>query len=471
MRLRPDLRSFRLGAFLIFAGCLAPAHSAWPQASLRQKIGQMVMVTVTGDSLERSSPSLDTAKTDLADQLVGGFVMFNWSGNLNGPDQIAHLCAELQERSAVPLLLAIDQEGGQVARLKASNGFAATPSAYTMGTVVHQEAYTRSVAAQMAEWFVQTGLTMNLAPVVDVNVNPASPAIGARERSFSADADTVTDHARWFIEEFRKRGIITTLKHYPGHGSAVGDSHSGFTDVTSTWSAMELLPYSSLVAAGAVDAVMTAHVFNATLDSLHPATLSYNTVQGLLRDQLGYHGVIVSDAMGMSAISQFYGIDQAAALAVQAGVDILLYTSNLDSTGNSLARRIVGVIERQISEGSISESRIDQSYQRIMALKDRYLIGAARRIAGPVPAGFGLRSYPNPFNPVTTIEYELPERDFVSVRIYNMLGQQIVTLVEGERPAGLQRISWDASSLPSGIYMCRLESGGRSTTGRLLLLK
>ena len=181
-------------------------------------------------------PSMDTLKSDLANRLVGGVVMFVWSENLANPAHIARFTGQLQALAHVPLLLAIDQEGGKVARLSASNGFAATSTAYDLGTVLNQESTTQGAASTMAGWFVQTGLTMNLAPVVDVNVNPASPAIGALKRSFSADAATVARHASWFIDEFHAKHILTALKHFPGHGSATADSHLGFTDITTTWS-------------------------------------------------------------------------------------------------------------------------------------------------------------------------------------------------------------------------------------------
>jgi beta-N-acetylhexosaminidase len=438
----------------------------------------MMMVTFTGDSLEKTSPSLDTLKSDLSQGLVGGLVMFTWSGNLQNPLQIAHLTDQLRQRSSVPLLIAIDEEGGKVARLGAANGFAATPSAYQMGTVVNQEAYTRQNAATMAGWFTETGLTMNLAPVVDVNVNPSSPAIGALGRSFSADTLTVAAHAGWFMDEFHKRNIVTTLKHYPGHGSAVGDSHLGFTDVTSTWSELELFPYRSLLAAGKVDAIMTAHLFNARLDSLYPATLSRSTITGLLRNTLGYEGVVVSDAMGMKAISNQYGMDEAAALAVNAGVDILLYTTNLDSVGNSLARHLVDYLEDRVNQGVIPLSRIDESYGRIMELKGKYLTSVPPAYAANLPDRYELTNYPNPFNPETRIRYTIggargegPGVRNVRIVVYDILGREVAVLVDGRQEPGVHEVRFEGRSLVSGTYICRLTVGGTSTVAKMVLIR
>ena len=446
----------------------APAGAG---VSLREKLGQMVMITVTGDSLEETGPSMDTLKSDLADRLVGGVVMFVWSGNLAHPAQIARFTGQLQALAHVPLLLAIDQEGGRVARLSAANGFAATSTAYDLGTVLDQESATRGTASTMAGWFVQTGLTMNLAPVVDVNVNPTSPAIGALKRSFSADASTVARHASWFIDEFHAQHILTALKHFPGHGSATADSHLGFTDITTTWSTAELDPYRTLIAAGKPDAIMTGHLFNSTIDSVYPATLSHATITGILRDQLGFGGVVVSDEMGMKAISSRYGLDEAMVLAVNAGVDILLYSTNRDSAGHSLARRIVDVLERHVQNGTIALSRIDASYARIMALKGTFVTGVDIAGSPGVPAVMRVVNFPNPFNPVTTLQYSIRSDGPVTLQIFDLLGRLVATPAEGYHGAGVHTVRFDGSGLASGMYLCRLEVAGVVTVHRISLLK
>ncbi len=431
----------------------------------------MVMVTFVGDSLEKSSASLDTMKSDLSNGFVGGVIMFTWSNNLNRPTQIAHLTSELQRRAATPLFIAIDEEGGQVARLSYSNGFASTPSAYQVGTVINSEAYTRSTASTMASWFVQTGLTVNLAPVVDVNVNPSSPAIGALQRSFSANPNTVASHASWFIDEFHKKNIFTTLKHFPGHGSATADSHLGLVDITTTWADSELIPYRQLLGAGVVDLIMTAHVFNARLDSIYPATLSKKVVTGLLRQTLGYQGVVISDEMSMAAIVNYYGFDDAIVLAVQAGVDILLYNKNLNTDGTSIARHVVDLIERSVRNGSIAESRIDESYNRIMALKQRFLTSVPAATLASVPGEFRLSNYPNPFNSSTTLSLQLPEREHVTLKIFDLLGREVVTLVGDDLAAGTHLVSWNANNVSSGVYIAQLQAGRRVSVAKLVLMK
>jgi beta-N-acetylhexosaminidase len=325
----------------------------------------------------------------------------------------------------------------------------------------------------MAGWFVQTGLNVNLAPVVDINVNPASPAIGALGRSFSAKADSVVLHAGWFIDEFRKRNICTTLKHFPGHGSASSDSHLGFTDVTSTWTPGELIPYARLLEQNAVDAVMTAHVFNAHLDSVYPATLSVATITGILRNQLGYRGVVFSDEMSMKAISGMYGLDEAMELAVNAGVDMLLYSTNLDSAGHSLAARVVDVLERSVRSGRISEDRINASYERITALKSRLVTGVAARMSPEQNGKAFLVNYPNPFNPTTTIGFGVAGSEWTKVTliVYDLLGRVVAVLVNTPMLPGKYTIGFDASGMASGMYLCRLSVGKASVVHRIMLVR
>lgn len=472
MIMRRNAESHCRSTFLaLFSVLLLTPHDSDAQVSLRRKIGQMVMVTFVGDSLEKSSASLDTMKADLANGFVGGTILFTWSNNLKRPQQIAHLTSELQRRASVPLLIATDEEGGQVARLSGSNGFAATPSAYQMGTLTNSESYTRSTAATMADWFFQTGINVNLAPVVDVNVNPSSPAIGALGRSFSSDPTTVTAHAGWFIDEFRKMNLLTTLKHFPGHGSATKDSHLGLVDITKTWTEGELVPYRQLLSQGVVDMIMTAHVFNAALDSIYPATLSEKVLSGLLRRDLGYHGVIVSDEMSMKAIVNSYGFDEAILLAVNAGVDILLYNKNLDSAGFSLSRHVVDLIEQSVSKGTIAASRIDESYNRIMTLKQRLTTAVAVTADGSGPRQFVLRNFPNPFNSSTTISIEVPERQLVSLKVFDVLGREVVTLLNEELPAGTHLLSWSANELSSGIYIAQMRMKQQIRSLKMVLMK
>ena len=343
--------------------------------SLDHKIGQMLMIGFRGLELSDSNH----IKKDIADLQIGGVVLYNYdlrSGgkiprNIASPTQLKQLNADLQALSETPLLISIDQEGGKVSRLKAEYGFSQPAvSAQYLGKIDNLDS-TTYWANHTAQVLKELGINFNYAPVVDLNVNPKSPAIGKIERSYSADPDKVTKHAGNVIEVFRENGIISSIKHFPGHGSAMNDSHKGITDVTKTWSAIELNPYKQLIQQKKCDVIMTAHVFNAQLDSLYPATLSKKVMTDLLRKQLQWDGVIISDDMHMGAISKHYGLEIALEKAINAGVDIVMFSNNSpDFYDAEATSKAVRLIKKLIKEGKISEERIDEAYERIVRLKE-----------------------------------------------------------------------------------------------------
>jgi beta-N-acetylhexosaminidase len=293
------------------------------------------------------------------------------SRNIASPSQLSALTGELKAERKAPVVIAVDQEGGSVARLTPAYGFPATVSAASLGAANDVNG-TYAAAATMAKTLKNAGINLNFAPDVDLNVNPTNPVIGALGRSFSADPAIVTRNAEAFIRAHHDNGILCTLKHFPGHGSSTADSHLGFVDVSDTWSNIELQPFRNIVADGLADVIMTAHIFNSHLDPDYPATLSYATVTGILRQQLGYDGVVISDDMQMGAITQQFGFAFAIEKAVLAGVDILLCGNNLpDSYDDTLAVTMIDTIESLVVSGAIPESRIDESYRRIQALAVR----------------------------------------------------------------------------------------------------
>ena len=431
--------------------------------SLSDKIGQMLIV-----GFHQPSPFMDTLWVDIKQRNIGGVILFG--RNVVNPAQIQHLNAQLQQAATIPLFIAIDQEGGYVSRLDADNGFADTYTAFTLGTTFNLEDSTRRSAEMMAQWLAGRGINLNLAPVVDVNVNPASPAIGHWERSFSSDPMTVFQHAAWFIDEFHQKDITTTLKHFPGHGSAETDSHFGFTDITQTWADSELVPYQQLIGQGYADLIMTGHVYNAHLDSTYPASLSYQTITGLLKDSLGFTGAVISDEMLMGAIVNNYSFYQAIELAINAGTDILLYSTN-ERNNHSLVREVIEIVEQKVLAGLIPMSRIDDAYNKIIALKQRITAVAEPLASSQIPKSLNLINYPNPFNSGTTIEFSLPKTDFVTLKIYNIFGQEIATIFSGNLATGTYRYHWDASDYASGLYYCRIASGDYQQTNKMILMK
>jgi beta-N-acetylhexosaminidase len=336
--------------------------------SLRERIAQMLLVGFRGSTLDEAEP----IARDIAQRGLGGILLFSVDQQTGGvrnvlsPPQVTDLVSGLAALASTPLMIAIDQEGGLVARLGPAHGFPATPSAAEMGRGTPDA--TRAVARSMAETLASVGVTLNLAPVVDLAVNPDNPIIAAVQRSFSDDPTVVIDHATAFIEGHHEIGIRTAVKHFPGQGSASADTHLGVVDVTDAWTDTELRPFAAVVDAGLPDAILTAHIFNATLDPDHPATLSRPTVTGILREQLGFDGVVISDDLQMGAIRDAYGADEAIALAIEAGIDVLLIANQLVYEPE-IVGHVLDLVERLVAEGRIGEERIQASYERILRLK------------------------------------------------------------------------------------------------------
>lgn len=364
-------RSTLLVLFLLFLpACLAGADS---EASLETRIGQMLLIGFRGLEVDENSPIV----RDIREGRVGGVILFDYDvalkspvRNVASPEQVKKLVADLQAVDpTVPLFVAIDQEGGRVNRLKEKYGFPPTVSQGWLGSR-NDPQLTAEYAGQIAATLAGLGINVNFAPVVDVNVNPDNPVIGKLERSFSSDPQQVAVHAREVIVAHLVKGVFTALKHFPGHGSSTTDSHLGFTDVTHTWSESELIPYREILRSSGADMIMTAHVFNAGLDPLWPATLSQATITGLLREQLQYDGVVVSDDMQMQAIADHYSLETILEQAILAGADLLIFGNNL-TYDEQIAPKAGQIIAHLVRSGRVPEARINESFARIMHLKRR----------------------------------------------------------------------------------------------------
>ena len=341
--------------------------------TLREKIGQLLNVGFRGCHPAKCA----VAVRDIREHGIGGVILFDQDmtagsagrRNIESPGQLRDLLAHFQSQARIPLLTSIDQEGGRVNRLKAVYGFPESRSHEELG-LIDDSAITSRHATTIAKTLAGVGLNLNLAPVVDLDAHPDNPIIKGKRRSFSADPEAVARHAADYIRAHRAQGVLTCLKHFPGHGSATGDTHLGLVNVTTTWSDRELIPFQRLIAAGLCDVIMSAHVFNAHLDPDLPATLSRAVITGLLRARLGYTGVITSDDMEMKAISSHYGLENSLPLAIEAGIDVLCFGNNL-TYDPDIAPRAAEILERAVTSGRIGLSRIDTSHRRLMALKSR----------------------------------------------------------------------------------------------------
>lgn len=205
---------------------------------------------------------------------------------------------------------------------------------------------------------------------LDVNINPDNPIIGRKERSYSANAENAALHAAAVIEAHHELGILCAGKHFPGHGSSLADSHKGLVDITDTWNPSELLPYRLLIRKGLLDAVLSAHVFLRQYDPVYPATLSEKILTGILRHELQFDGIVFTDDLNMGAIHQNYSLEQSVELCIQAGADVILH-ANVDQYEPHIAEKTVAILKQLVESGRLCEDRIDQSFQRIMALKQK----------------------------------------------------------------------------------------------------
>lgn len=358
---------------LTFLAFSLPATAASPrsdQPSLDERLGQMLLVGFRCTNVADDHFIL----RDIRKHHLGGVILFDYDlksrkygRNIASPEQLRELTDRLRREAQKPLLIAIDQEGGRVNRLAPRYGFPATLSHEELGRLDDPAETTRRAAAQ-ARTLREAGINVNLAPVVDLRVNPDNPVIARYGRAFAADPAKVTAQARAYIAGHRQEGVLTCLKHFPGHGSSSADSHLGFTDVSNSWRKNELIPYRELVAAGMADAVMTAHVFNAQLDKELPATLSPAMIDGLLRKELGFSGPVLSDDLQMAAISAHHSLPEAVEKAVLAGVDILIFGNNL-AYDEEIVPRVLAILRDLLRRNVIDEARIDASWRRIQKLK------------------------------------------------------------------------------------------------------
>ncbi|MFJ6049051.1 glycoside hydrolase family 3 N-terminal domain-containing protein [Streptomyces sp. NPDC092307] len=344
--------------------------------SLDEKIGQLFVSRAYGHSATDPDPAdaeqnmaafgVRTAAELVSRYHLGGVIYFAWAHNTRDPRQIAALSVGLQQAALtagprIPLLLSTDQEHGAVARI----GKPATllPGAMALGAA-GSTAHARRAAHIAGSELAAMGIRQDYAPVADVNVNPANPVIGVR--SFGADPHAVAELVAAQVRGYQGAGVAATAKHFPGHGDTETDSHVGLPVMRHTraaWEELDEPPFRAAVEAG-VDAIMTAHIVFPALDpSGDPATLSRPIVTGLLRERLGFEGVVVTDALDMAGVRQKYGNDRVPVLALLAGCDQLLNAPDL-----ALAQRSV---RAAVESGELTEARVEESVLRILELKAR----------------------------------------------------------------------------------------------------
>lgn len=338
--------------------------------SLDIKIGQMIMVGYNGTTLNADDPIIEEIKKGS----VGGVILFEKNiSDTNSVIRLKQLTYALQSIAPIPLIMAIDQEGGKVNRLKTKYGFPKSVTAFYLGQLNNADS-TKFYAQLTASTLAGLGFNVNFAPVLDLASNPDNPIIAKYGRAYSADPQLVATHAGIMIKEHTRFKVITAGKHFPGHGSSKADTHLGIADVTNTWEKSELFPYDSLIRSGALLAIMSAHIVNKNLEPEGlPGTLSKKILQGILRDSLGFDGVVFSDDMQMHAITEHYGLEKAIELGINAGLDVIIFSNNIQNSEERTVTVVHDIIRKLVKKKKIPQARIDEAYSRIMKLKRAYL--------------------------------------------------------------------------------------------------
>ncbi|MGW3267747.1 glycoside hydrolase family 3 protein [Streptomyces sp. NPDC001056] len=344
--------------------------------SLEEKVGQLFVMRVYGASATAPDQAdidanlgelgVRTAAELIAKYRVGGIIYFTWAHNTRNPHQIADLSngiqkASLEQPRGLPMLIATDQEHGAVCRV----GEPATlfPGAMAIGAG-GSAADARTLGRISGAELRALGINQDYSPDADVNVNPANPVIGVR--SFGADPAAVAELVAAEVKGYQSSRVAATAKHFPGHGDTAVDSHYGFPVITHSrelWEKLDAVPFRSAIAAG-IDSVMTAHIqFPALDDSGDPATLSEPILTGILRGELGYDGVVITDSLGMEGVRTKYGDDRVPVLALKAGVDQLLNPPSIETAWNAVLKAV--------QDGELTEARLDESILRILRMKSR----------------------------------------------------------------------------------------------------
>lgn len=355
------------------------------QMSVEEKIGQMLLFGWPATEAEGPSPRdaypgaykqvpatsvTDHLRRMLTEWKIGAVILMG--RNVESPEQVAGLANEIQDMAEIPLFVSIDQEGGHVCRVR--KPFTMMPGNMPLGAT-RDEGLAYAAAEAMGEELSAIGVNLNFAPSADVNNNPDNPIIGVR--SFGADPELVSRMVVAQVRGYQSAGMISCAKHFPGHGDTSVDSHLGLARLTHSMERLErveLAPFRAAIAAG-VPFVMTTHIIFEALDPDRPATLSPNILNGLLRRDMGFDGVVVTDSMEMLGIINHYGIGEAAVMAIEAGVDLLAVCHT--PAHQSEVRD--GLLEAAAS-GRLSEDRINESVRRILACKEQFGLNERRQV-------------------------------------------------------------------------------------------
>ena len=343
--------------------------------TLERLIGQLIIAGFRGSNAPTDSPIANF----INEYNLAGVILYDedvkigdlGSRNIQSPIQVENLSDQLQSFSKNGLLICIDQEGGGTNRLKSNYGFPETPSWNHMG-ILDNDLMTQQFSQTIAATLSDCGINVNFAPVLDLDYGDET-VIGKAGRANSHLPKTVINHSRIFIESLKKHNIISCGKHFPGQGSAFGDTHKGSTDISDTWTVKDLLPFDELIKYGDLDMVMVSHTFDKKMDPNYPASLSHIIITNMLRNDLGFNGVVICDDPSMNAISDHYDLTESFELMFNAGIDLFCLGNNLNYDPDFIPKSVSSICQL-VRSGKVTEHRIRQSINRIEFLKKKYNI-------------------------------------------------------------------------------------------------
>lgn len=345
----------------------APVQPREQGPSLDAMIGQMLLIGFHGTS--PNGKNVRRVVSQIAKGQIGGVILMD--RNIRSPQQVRTLTSRLHS-AGHPLtpIISVDQEGGLVQRLSAKKGFRAYPTARTIARLYKPEKAHR-IYKSMANELATAGFNLNYGPVLDLNLNQRNPVIGRLGRSYGADPKRVVAYARAFISAHREAKVLTSVKHFPGHGSSWTDSHKRFVDLTKTWKDVEMEPYRELARDGAIDTLMVGHLYHPAFSDNQrlPATLTSTAIEGWIRGRLGFQGVVITDDLEMGAIRRYHNLRTTLIKAVQGGNDILMFSAA--GADPKFVPKATQILRDAVNDGTIPRKRVAQAYARIKNLKQR----------------------------------------------------------------------------------------------------
>ena len=350
---------------MAFAGTKADAKAILETMTLEEKVGQLFMVRPESlkESGNVSTKVTSEMKKNIKKYNLGGVILF--AQNIKDPKQIKEYTSAFQKAAPMDMFIAVDEEGGTVARIANNPNFSVKKYQSMMAVGKSgRKSDAKAAGKTIGKYLKKYGFNLNLAPVSDIYTNPNNQVIGSR--AFGTKALTVSKMVDGAISGFHESDMMCCLKHYPGHGDTSADTHTGKVYVKKSWSSMkkrELIPFIDNL--DDTDMIMASHIrCTGVLENAAPASCSYTMITKKLRKELGYDGVVITDGMGMKAVSGSYSSGKAAVKSIKAGCDIILCPVNFENAYN-------GVI-KAVKKGEIKESRIDKSVLRILELKLKY---------------------------------------------------------------------------------------------------